>query len=153
MYSPFEDNIFLTQVRRRNNLAIMPFKIILWIWKAKVPNECLMRFFLYFRFICAWVKDNAFFYIHVVHCRGNSNWKVFFECTVFIFSFSQNWQPDKHHTDKYYRFYARIKTDISYRLFLSVWCLSGCQLREKLKIKTVHSKKTFQFEFPRQNII
>ena len=29
----------------------------------------------------------------------------------------------------------------NYRLFLTVWCKSGCQICEKPKIKTVHSKK------------
>ena len=42
MYSPFEDDISITQikVKRRNNLAIMqmPFYMILRIWKAKVPK-------------------------------------------------------------------------------------------------------------------
>ena len=36
---------------------------------------------------------------------------IFFECTVFIFGFSQIGQPDIHHTDKNNLYYARIKND------------------------------------------
>ena len=63
-----------------------------------------------FIMIGAWVKDNAFF--NLMYCRGNSNWRptFFFECTVFIFSFSQIQQSDTHHIDKNDRYYmyARI---------------------------------------------
>ena len=63
-----------------------------------------------FIMIGAWVKDNAFF--NLMYCRGNSNWRptFFFECTVFIFSFSQIQQSDTHHIDKNNRYYmyARI---------------------------------------------
>ena len=70
--------------------------------------------------IGAWVKDNAFF--NLMYCRGNSNWRptFFFECTVFIFGFSQIWQPDIQHSDKNNRYYARIKTDISSLVYYNV---------------------------------
>ena len=47
---------------------------------------------------------------------------IFFECTVFIFGFSQIRQPDIHHTDKNNRYYSRIKNDfwslVSYNVTL-----------------------------------
>ena len=44
----------------------------------------------------------------------------FFKCTVFIFSFSQIWQPDIQYSDKNNQYYARIKIDISSSVFCNV---------------------------------